>query len=1099
MKKNVWTMVTVVLLLFALSAKSQALLPNQQVKKAPISTEDNFFEMQKQFNDYWNPKNVVNGYYEENGVQKKAYGWKQFKRWEWYWQNRVNPTTGAFPDKRASDFYFKRDNSSTNRNATGNWTAMGPTSTSGGYSGLGRLNCIGFRTGDNNTYYVGSPSGGLWKTIDGGINWNVLTDDNAVLGVSDVVVIAGVSPSSDILYIGTGDRDGGSMWSLGGGQWHDNNSVGVLKSTDGGATWSTTGLSFTSSQKETVNRLLLDTDDNNTIYAATSDGFYRTTDAGVNWSNLYSTEFVDIEFKPGNDQIIYGSSRWGEIFVSTNGGVSWTIAMDNYSSGGRRIDLAVSPAQPTWVYAVEVNTSGGLFGVYKSTNSGVSYSLLYNTLNLLGNDCNGANSGGQGSYDLAIAADPNDANKLFVGGVNTWSSSDGGVSWTSSNMWTSSSTYNSCGSPVAHADKHFFAYQLGSSTMFECNDGGLYKTSDHGSTWVHLGSGLEISQLYRLGVAQTTNSDVIAGLQDCGTKSMRSGTWTDVIGGDGMDCMIDYTDEEIQYGEYQNGGLYRTLNKWISSTLITSGLTGTANWVMPIAIDPNVNTTIYAGRQDVFKSTNQGTNWTQISSWNGSSLTELAVAPSNSNYIYTTTQSILYRTTDGGANWSNITGSLPTGSALITYIAIKDDDPNTVWVSMGQYDANGVYETTDGGATWINISTGLPTIPVMCVVQNKQNTTQTELYAGTDVGIYVKVGGGAWALYSDGLPNVVVNELKIYYNTTTPSLSRLRAATSGRGVWESELYSPPNSPPVADFMGDMQYPGIGQTVTFSDLSSNVPTSWLWSFSPSTVTYVGGTSATSQNPQVQFNAEGDYTVQLTATNAYGSDVESKNNYISVSDLQSYCAASASGEDEYISGVQIGTINNQGTAWNGYANYTNMSTYVTINESYNIVITFGVAYTVDDIGIWSDWNQDGDFDDAGENVVCNVGLSVNPSTFSILVPADASLGATTMRIRMKYFDTDCGSPCGTTTYGEVEDYKLTVLPATNTWIGTGTDWNTASNWSDNTVPTSSYNVTIPTSPSGSNYPVIQVGTTAKCNTLTIESGAIITVNGTLEVEK
>jgi len=399
MKKNVWTMVTVVLLLFALSAKSQALLPNQQVKKAPISTEDNFFEMQKQFNDYWNPKNVVNGYYEENGVQKKAYGWKQFKRWEWYWQNRVNPTTGAFPDKRASDFYFKRDNSSTNRNATGNWTAMGPTSTSGGYSGLGRLNCIGFRTGDNNTYYVGSPSGGLWKTIDGGAIWNALTDENAVLGVSDVVVIAGVSPSSDILYIGTGDRDGGSMWSLGGGQWHDNNSVGVLKSTDGGATWSTTGLSFTSSQKETVNRLLLDTDDNNTIYAATSDGFYRTTDAGVNWSNLYSTEFVDIEFKPGNDQIIYGSSRWGKIYLSTDGGVSWTIAMDNYSSGGRRIDLAVSSAQPTWVYAVEVNTSGGLFGVYKSTNSGVSYSLLYNTLNLLGNDCNGANSGGQGSYD----------------------------------------------------------------------------------------------------------------------------------------------------------------------------------------------------------------------------------------------------------------------------------------------------------------------------------------------------------------------------------------------------------------------------------------------------------------------------------------------------------------------------------------------------------------------------------------------------------------------------------------------------------------------------------------------------------------------------
>jgi PKD repeat protein len=1098
MKNYVCNMVTLILLCFALTVKSQALLPNQQLKKAPINKEDNFFEIQQQFNDYWNPKNVVNGYYEENGVQKKAYGWKQFKRWEWYWNNRVNPTTGQFPDKRASDFYVERAITSTSRNATGNWTALGPSLSSGGYSGLGRLNCIAFRPGDNSVFYVGAPSGGLWKTTDGGSSWNVLTDQNAVLGVSDAIVIAGATTNSDIVYIATGDRDGGSMWSLGGGQYHDNNSVGVLKSIDGGTTWSTTGLSFTTNQIETVNRLLLDTDDNNTLYAATSDGFYRTTDAGVNWSNLYSTEFVDIEFNPLNDQIIYGSTRWGKIYLSTDGGVSWSIVMDDYSSDGRRIDLAVSVDEPTWVYAVEVNTSGGLFGVYKSINSGASYSLIYNTVNLLGNDCNGVNSGGQGSYDLAIAADPNDANKVFIGGVNTWSSSNGGVSWSSSNMWTSSSTYNSCGSPVVHADKHFFAYQLGSSTMFECNDGGLYKTSDHGNTWTHLSNGLEISQLYRLAVAQTTNNDVIAGLQDCGTKSMRSGTWTDVIGGDGMDCIIDYTDEDIQYGESQYGGLYRTINKWSSSTPITSGLSGSPYWVMPLAIDPTTHTTIYAGLQDVFKSTDKGDSWLKISAWNGNTLKELAVAPSNSNYIYTTTQSVLYRTTDGGTNWSDITGTLPTSSALITYIAIKDDDPNTVWVSMGQYDANGVYETTDGGTTWTNISTGLPTIPVMCVVQNKQNTTQTELYAGTDVGIYVKVGGGAWALYSDGLPNVVVNELKIYYNTTTPSLSRLRAATSGRGVWESELYSPPNSPPVADFLGDILYPGVGQTVTFSDLSSNVPTSWLWSFTPSTVTFVGGTSATSQNPQVQFNAEGDYTVQLTATNAYGSDIENKNNYILASSLLNYCVASGGG-DQYLSGIQIGTIVNTGTGDNGYSDYTSISTDFTVNQSYDITVTYGFAYTSNDLGIWIDWNHDGDFDDTEENVLCNIGLSYYTETYVISVPEDALLGSTTMRIRMKYFDENCGIPCGTTTYGEVEDYKINVLPASNTWIGTSTDWNSASNWSDNTVPTSSYNITIPTAPSGGNYPVIQIGTTAKCNTLTIESGATITVNGTLEVEK
>lgn len=1073
------------------------------VSSTNANKELTFYEIQKEFYDYWDSKNVKHGYYTEDNVEKKAYGWKQFKRWEWFWNNRIDPTTGKFPNVSASDFYTERSSASQTKSSTGNWTSLGPTTTSGGYAGLGRLNCIGFRENDVNTFYVGAPSGGLWKTTDGGSNWNPLTDYNDVLGVSDVIVIAGVTTSSDIVYIGTGDRDGGSMWSLGGGQSNDNNSIGILKSIDGGDSWASTGLTFSTSQKETVNRLLLDTDDNNTLYAATSDGFYKTEDAGVNWTKLYSTEFVDIEFKPGNDLVIYGSTRNGKIYLSTDGGVNWSEELDLSGASCKRIDLAVSADEPTWVYAVVVNSTRGMYGVYKSTDSGDSYTIAYNTLNLLGNNCDGSGTEGQGSYDLAIATDPNNAQKVFIGGINTWYSSDGGNSWTSSNMWTSSSTYNSCGSPEVHADKHFFAYQNGSSTLFECNDGGLYKTSDDGITWTHLGSGLEISQLYRMDVSQTTSDDIIAGLQDNGTKSMRSGSWTDVIGGDGMDCIIDYTDEDIQYGEYQYGNLYRTTNKWGSKTDITTGLTGSADWVMPISIDPNINTTIYAGMQDVFKSTDRGDNWTQISSWNGTTLKEIAVAPSNSDYIYTTTQSVLYKTTDGGTNWSNITGTLPTGSSYITYISVKDDDPNTVWVSLGQYNGYGVYETTDGGTTWTNISSGLPSIPVMCVIQNTQNTTQTELYCGTDVGVYVKVGTSAWTLFSDGLPNVVVNELKIYYNSTTPNLSRLRAATSGRGVWESELYSAPDSPPASEFVADITTPEIGQTVTFSDLSSNAPTSWSWSFTPSTITYANGTNSTSQNPEVQFNSEESYTVQLTATNAFGSDAETKLNYISVSEMESYCTAEGGG-DSYISGVQLETIDNQNTGNNGYADYTNISTNLTVNNSYNITITtrieeysLGYYYNSGSLGIWIDWNQDGDFDDAGENSSCNVGSSNYIQTYSISVPEDATLGNTTIRIRHLLSESVCGDPCGSTTLGEVEDYKVTILPETNNWVGTSSDWSTASNWSESIVPNASFDVTIPTSPSGGNFPTVSNGTNAACNSLTIESNASIALNGYLDI--
>lgn len=414
MNKSLLLIITFLILVsFALHAQNSI---NIQNTISQSNTEQSFFDIRNDFNSFWDSKNVQNnGYYIENGVEKKAYGWKQFKRWEWYWNNRVDPTTGQFPNTGASDYYEKRNTAKGTRNATGNWTNLGPSTSSGGYSGLGRLNCIGFREGDANTYYVGSPSGGIWKTTDNGSNWTVLTDDNDVLGVSDVVVIAGASTSTDVVYIGTGDRDGGSMWSLGGGQNHDNNSIGVLKSIDGGATWSTTGLTFTASQKETVNRILLDTDDDNTLYAATSDGLYKTTDAGVNWTLMSGYIFVDIEFKPTDDQTIYGATRYGRIYQSTDGGANWTQASDLNSSGGRRIDLAVSADEPTWVYAVVVNTSGGLFGVYKSTDSGGSYSSLYNSSNILGSDCSATGSDGQGSYDLAIACDPNDADKIFIG------------------------------------------------------------------------------------------------------------------------------------------------------------------------------------------------------------------------------------------------------------------------------------------------------------------------------------------------------------------------------------------------------------------------------------------------------------------------------------------------------------------------------------------------------------------------------------------------------------------------------------------------------------------------------------------------------------
>ncbi len=410
--------------------------------------------------------------------------------------------------------------------------------------------------------------------------------------------------------------------------------------------------------------------------------------------------------------------------------------------------------------------------------------LILQHISLFGYQCDGSDTDkSQASYDLCIAADPTNPNTVIVGGINVWKSTDGGVNWNIATHWS-----GTCSSTVTtvHADQHYIAYQPVSNHLFLGNDGGLYKSTTNGMSWSYIGSGLVTTQIYRIGVAQSISNEYMLGAQDNGTKAFYSGTWDDVIGGDGMECIIDYTDPAVAYGAGQQGAIKRTTNHWTSSTDVSP--TSPGAWVTPYVMDPVSHTTLYAGYSDVWKTTDQGTNWTQISDLSlGTTLRSLAVAPSNTDYIYAATQTMVYQTIDGGTNWSNITGTLPVGTGYITYLSVKADDPNTVWVSLGNYTTDRIYQTTNGGTTWTSISAGLPSVPVMCVIQNKQNTSRVDLYASTDVGVYVKAGTADWQLFSSGLPTTLANELDIYYDEN-PGNSKIYAGTYGRGLWRSDLY-----------------------------------------------------------------------------------------------------------------------------------------------------------------------------------------------------------------------------------------------------------------------------------------------------------------------
>lgn len=730
-----------------------------------------FYEIQQKANEYWTTHDPT----------EKGKGYKAFKRWENYWEHRLNED-GTFPESGINQNNFEKYLKSTGNKKQGakgllggaNWVGAGPNNSAGGYNGIGRVNSIAFHPSNTNIIYVGSAGGGFWKTSNGGTTWTTTTDNIGALGISGIAVV----PSTpNTIYIATGDGDATDNWS-----------IGVLKSIDGGNTWNTTGLNWANSFNKVIRRIIIDPDDENNLLVASSDGIYRSTDAGATWSQKQTGNFFDIEANPNASTSIFYASTGNTIYKSTNNGNSWTNIQT--ISGSNRIALAVTPANNTVVYALSsLSSNSGFNGLYKSTNSGDSYAVQSTTPNILDGSQDGSNSGGQGWYDLTLAVDPANENILYTGGITNWKSTNGGVNWSLNSFW-----YSITGVPTVHADKHAMEWQ--GNTLFQGVDGGVYKTSNGGSTWTDVSGDLVISQMYRLGVSKA-DTRVITGLQDNGTKLRNTaGVWTDNIGGDGMECAINPVTPTIMYGEYQFGFLQRSTNGGASWTEIKPTGTGNGSWITPFAIDQATPTTLYVGYDRVYKTTNQGTAWTDLSGNLGvGNLTILNVAPSNSNYIYAGTSNSLFRTINGGTNWTAMT--MPGSSTNM--ITIHPTDPNIIYAVRQNYSAGAkVYKSINGGATWTNISGSLPNIPANTIAYSK--CTQDGLYVGMDVGIYYRDNTlSDWVLFNTGLPNVEIQEIEI-----DDSENVIYAATYGRGLWKSDLYM--SAPLVTISLGALNGP-----------------------------------------------------------------------------------------------------------------------------------------------------------------------------------------------------------------------------------------------------------------------------------------------------
>jgi photosystem II stability/assembly factor-like uncharacterized protein len=522
--------------------RAQAWMANiPEGKKEAPSLSD----MKMAFDQYWSERPIV--------AHK---GHKQFKRMEWFMTGRTDEK-GHLPNK----IYWEEANKALQKRGQAKrslaaWEPLGPFDTplninNGARGGSGRIDCIIFHPSDEDIFWVGAPAGGLWKTTDGGQSWTVLTDHLPTLGVGDLAV----NPNNpDIMYLGTGTRD----------TWWETFSVGVLKTTDGGLNWDETGLGFEIDQKVSVNELLMDPNNPDILLAATRSGIYKTSNAGDNWDLIESGWFIDLETKPGDFSVIYASrfDYYGNarLYKSINSGESFDMLTNIGFDNGEvnRIAIAVSPANPEMVTIICSNYPANNFhSLYKSTDNGANWTDLMDgsPLNLLGYNTNGYDNGGQGSYTLSLAISPLDENEIWVGGVNIWKSDDGGSEWDLNAHWLGQG-----GVDYVHADIHALKYNPLNNVLYNGNDGGIYKLQPDGEDWTDLSDGLEIFQIYRIGIYANRDELAIAGPQDNGPVIINEGVANELTLAEACDNFFDYTDPNtVYFGGY--GGL-PPFGKW---------------------------------------------------------------------------------------------------------------------------------------------------------------------------------------------------------------------------------------------------------------------------------------------------------------------------------------------------------------------------------------------------------------------------------------------------------------------------------------------------------------------------------------------------------